>query len=262
MGAGGSCGPTGACRPAQRRTKGLSRVGGCEHDRIDHFTAGALATEPIDRTRQRKLCCAEAIDEVAATHLALFFERLQDGVDPGKAALGSFAQSRLASDDAVALKELQCLGMCGLGVRWSGLEQGSDKRPTARSGRRAGRPHPSRSRSAPLLRDALLLWQTLEVGPHRRKRVVGDLAGPHEVPQRGQHRGIVIADAGVGTGSDQLAPKRRTPCAEVFSNRVVDLLGWWFVARRNEQSGLVPKHQPDPPVTLTDRPGPYPGQFA
>jgi|TARA_B110000483_G_scaffold168787_1_gene199573 hypothetical protein len=79
----------------------LAWVGRSQHDDVFVF---AGASKPIDSARQGELRRSEAGDEVAAPHLALFFERLQDRIDASEPAFVALAECGLAGEDAVTLE--------------------------------------------------------------------------------------------------------------------------------------------------------------
>ena len=62
-------------------------------------------------------------------------------------------------------------------------------------------------------------------GAQRRERVVGDLARPHQVPQRGEHRRVVVGLAGLLRGRDEVGPERRAALVEVGEQRGVERVG-------------------------------------
>ena len=98
----------------------------------------------------------------------------------------------------------------------------------------------------------------------RHQRVVGDLARPHQIPQRGKHGLVAVGEFGLLCCADQIAPERRTAPVEVGSERVVDGFRGEIivVGNRSEQPNLISIHQADTPVTDTNRAGADPDHLA
>ena len=84
----------------------------------------------------------------------------------------------------------------------------------------------------------------------RRQRIVGDLTGPHQIPQRGQQLGIGGVAAAARSWLQKLAP---------WDARWARIASWQSPARRLgnvergvEQRELIGEVQPDAPVARTD----------
>ena len=176
-------------RPRQCGPVGLRRIGGGEHHQRTLAGVGrlALGTQTVDRARQRELGGAEPGDEVAAPRPAALFEHLQHAVDRGVATDDTLGEDRLAGDHPVPFEQLQGLGVGGLGGGRRRLQERRHEAPAAGSGRRAEPRQPPGPRPLAGAAGALLRPRrdpAGEDGPERGQRVVGDLARPHEIPQR------------------------------------------------------------------------------
>ena len=97
----------------------MAGVGGREHEQIVVF---APAAQAVDGASQRELRCAETRNEIAATDLALFFECLQNGVDPGESTLVAFTKCGFTGQHAITLEQLHRAGVGRRGRRWSWFE--------------------------------------------------------------------------------------------------------------------------------------------
>ena len=97
-------------------------------------------------------------------------------------------------------------------------------------------------------------------GPQRGQRVVGHLAGPHQVPQRGEQ--LVVG--GTDHAGAQLAPEHRPAALEHGADRLVDrLVGPVdLLPTRREQRQLVGEAEPHAPVVRADRAGADPHHLA
>lgn len=107
-----------ALRPRQRRTEGLTRVGGGEHD--GHTVVGGAA-QSVHSASEGELGCAEASDEIAAPDLALVLESSEHRINAGEAAKVPFTKCGLSCQHAVALQELHRSGVgrgCGVRTRF------------------------------------------------------------------------------------------------------------------------------------------------
>ena len=97
----------------------------------------AVGPQPIDGARHRELCRSEAGHEVAPPHLAPLLERLEHRVHAGETAVDALAQRRLAGEHAVALEQLQRLGVRDLGAGGPAVRAAVRPVTTGRAGRRA-----------------------------------------------------------------------------------------------------------------------------
>ena len=221
-------------------------------ERIGGLTGRA---ESGDGAGHGELRRAEAVDEVAATHLAALFEHLEDAVHVGEPAGESLGEHGFTGDDAVPLDELECLRVRRLGRMRGGFEQRRDQAP----------PTLPRGRTDPV--EATGSW-TAAPAPGGRaglraagrgasdhgaewcERVVGDLAGPHQVPERGEDLGILCA----GGRSAELVPEAGAALGEQRANRVVDRALGCIVAvpPGSEERELVGKHETHPAVVGAD----------
>ncbi len=255
---------------AERGTVGLSGIGGSEHDRVRHVVGRdhrvgrvPCRTKPIDRARHGELGGAEAVDEVPASHLATFFEHLEYAVDGTEPADEPFGHHRLAGHHAVPLDELQRLGMGCFGRRGHRAEQRRNETPAALTRWGANPGETPGSGSTASLRSAGTARLDLRPGEHRSQRgerVVGDLAGPHEVPQR---REQLLIGGGCISRAD-LAPEARALLGELGADRIVQptLDGFSLLPSRCEQRKLIGETQPHPPVASAERTGAHPDQLA
>ncbi len=215
--------------------------------RIGHL---ARRPQPVDGTRQGELCRTETGDEVAASYMPAFLQHLQHRIRRRVPALHPFGQHRLAGDDTVSLEQLQGSRVGRLGGRrhrhsqrcnerpptgargWADSIETTWPRPAARCGRRARR------------------LATRQHRPQRRQRIVGDLSGPHEVPQRCQQLDIGRVDG----RSAQLIPEAGAVRTQVGANGVVQgPVGRLCRLQRGIDRGeLIGEVQTDPAVARTD----------
>ena len=125
----------------------------------------------------------------------------------------------------MALEQLQGQGVGGLGGRGCGAaaqRSGATPATTVRprpAGRAAGRGAPGAGpggASGPRrTRRPAAPRRPASRGPQRGERVVGDLAGPHQVPQRAEHRGVVVGQRRPSAhGRHQVGPERGAPLAD------------------------------------------------
>ena len=265
----------GRLRPGQRGAVGLGRIGGRQHDRrrrrrrAADRVVGALAHARSRSTApgRRELGRAEPADEVAAADLAALLEHLEHAVHRRESADDALGEHGLAGDHAVALDELQRRGVGRLGRRRHRLEQRRDEAPAPGPGRRAdaGRAAraraPARTGSALARRGARAARRAGEHRAQRRQRVVGDLARPHEVPQRGEQ--LVVGGArrrrrGAGSRS---WPRARRAARRIASCSAPSGRSW--TSQPGASSGeLVGEAQPHPPVARADRAGADPHDLA
>jgi hypothetical protein len=87
------------------RAVGLRRIGGGEHERVGSSPRGAQLAQPLDRSAERELRAAQALDEVAAAAEPERLERLQLAVDGAVAAGDALGADAVAGDDALALEQ-------------------------------------------------------------------------------------------------------------------------------------------------------------
>ena len=191
-----------------------------------------MVAQAVDGAGQGELGRPQAGHEVAPPDLAPLLHLLQHRIHPGEAALGPLGQRHLPGEHPVALQQLQGPHRGRLGGRHRRQAQGCHRSPPpgARRGPQPGQgPHrrppgpgrPSAATGAAPGR-APHRHRPRHQGPQRGERVVGDLAGPHQIPQGGQHRAVgVVAAGGLGR-RHQLGPERRPPFAEVAAQRLVE----------------------------------------
>ncbi|GIU89959.1 MAG: hypothetical protein KatS3mg010_1058 [Acidimicrobiia bacterium] len=137
------------------------------------------------------------------------------------------------------------------------LEERRDERPAAGARRR---PEPREAtRSGPAARRGTL--RRAPGHPQRAERVVGDLTGPHEVPERAEHHGLV----GGARRGDELRPERRARARESLPQRVVHRARRPLVGRGHrggQQAHRVAEVQADPPVVRAERARAHPDELA
>ena len=132
----------------------------------------------------------------------------------------------------------------------------SDQRPAASGGPEGGEPAgpadgPPGAAAGPLPAQ----------GAQRRERVVGDLAGPDEVPQRVEDLAVRVP-AG---GREELAVERRAARRQVLADGDVARLGRWLdaVGRAGRPQDLATRpDEGDPAVVAAEAPPPHPGHLA
>ena len=217
--AGAPGGAAGRVRPGQRGAVGLGRIGGGQHERLPcrspgRHAAGSRAARSRSTAPGSANCAAPSpAHEVAPADLAALLEHLEHAVHPGEAPETPSAST--ASRVSTPWRSSSCSAVAWAASvgRRAGLEQRGDQRPPAgarRAGRwwcsrpGRGRPRGRRGRGAP--RPAARRPST---GAQRRQRVVGDLAGPHEVPQRGEQlrrRSLPAPPPGAGSRTTRPAP--------------------------------------------------------
>ena len=98
-------------------------------------------------------------------------------------------------------------------------------------------------------------------GPQRRQRVVGDLAGPHEVPQRGEQLVVGGARRGRLAAGSRSSPRARRAPPRIASCSAPS--GRSCASHPGASSGSwSAKHEPHPAVGRADRPGADPHDVA
>src|SRR5439155_7496057 len=113
----------------------LRRVGRREHDGIRLLTALAQLPEPLDRTAERELRAAEALDEVAAAAQPQRLERAQVRVDRAVASGDALRAHAVTRDDPLPLEQ-QLRERAPVG---RAAEEAGGERPAALRGRGPGR---------------------------------------------------------------------------------------------------------------------------
>ena len=236
-----------ALRPVQDRAVGLRRVGGGEHDR-GRGVVVALRAQALDRARQRELRAAEALDEVAAPGDADRLQRRELVVQRGEAAGDALGQHLLAGDDAVALEQQLGLRAAARGRVLGHREQRRDERPAALDLRLRARP-PRREPAPAVGPRGLRPRRAQPRRAQRRVGVVGDLARPHEVPQRLlELLARDAADVGQQVGEEARAG------GEPLADRVVGLaLGRLLRRRRPEQPHVLAEVERHPAGAAAER---------
>ncbi len=133
----------------------------------------------------------------------------------------------------------------------------SDQRPAASGGPRAVS-RPGRGRRAPAAAAARALPAQ---GAQRRDRVVGDLAGPDQVPQRIQDLAV-----GAAPGCRRQRPVEARPAlAEVLADPVVELADrpLHAIGRADRAQDIAARpDQHDPAVVAAEAAPPHPGDLA
>ena len=180
--------------PDPRRPADAVGRAGCAV-RAGRPTGLAHRPQPIHGAGQRELGGAEPFDEVAAPDPAGLLHRAKDRVDGAETAGDVLRRDGLAGQDAVPLQQdvarewSASRGSADAGVPragavagrvgppWLGRPLRDHERPSAGGFRRTqlqpARPRPALARRPPPAQR-----------PQRRERVVGDLAGPDQIPQR------------------------------------------------------------------------------
>src|SRR5438874_3013318 len=174
-------------RPRQGGPVGLCRVGSREneHVRLIAFARSELA-QPFDCAAECELGAAEALDKVAAPAEAKRLERLQLAVDRPVATRNPLRAYTVAHDDSLPLEQQlreRPPIRTGPGT-WSRdrAEEAFRSRPAALRRRDLAGPVAREAPRPPLrLRDPVAAS-----GPQGLPGVVRDLAGPDEIPKRGQ----------------------------------------------------------------------------
>ena len=213
---------------AQRGAVRLGRVGGGE----DQVLVLALrqAAQALDRSGERELGAAEALDEVAAPRGAEHLQVRELAVEAREAAGHALGEHRLAGDDPVALQHQLGLRAQARPLGGRVAEQRLGQRPAADDrllGGVAARGEPPRG-------PALAADGGQAAGAQRREGVVGDLAGPGEVPERRVQ--LLALDVEL---RHQVEPERGRG-AEPLADRVVDLaLGTLELRVRRRRAGEV-----------------------
>ena len=225
--------------------------------RIGHIAGRSQA---IDRPRQRELGGAEAGDEVAATHLTALLEHLQHAVRRRVAALDTLGQHRLACHHPVPFEQLQRRGVSRLRRRWSRHAEGRDQRPATGTGRWANARQSPRSWPAARGRGRSRRLATRQHRPQRRQGIVGDLARPHQIPQRGEQFPI----GGVPRRGTKLVPEAGAARSEMGADGIVQHPIWRLgnLERRVDHGELVREVEPDATVVRADRAAAHPDDVA
>src|SRR6266513_2820528 len=101
-------------------------------------------------------------------------------------------------------------------------------------------------------------WGSRPEHSEREERVIGDLAGPHHVPERVQHR-IFVARAGRVI---EVAEERRAAALQVLANPLVDLAVGPLLRLSNQPGGIGPKEECDASIGTTQRAAARPDHLA
>ena len=143
---------------------------------------GAIADRPkaVEGAGERELRGSQAVDEVATPDPAGLLHRAQHRVDRAETAVDSLRGDRLAREHAMSLEHRETQGVQALGrgrrrraVHERPATGGLGRTECGEAARPVGAP---RAVGAPGSLPAQ--------GTQRGERVVGDLAGPDQVPQR------------------------------------------------------------------------------
>ena len=151
--------------------------------------------QPLDRARKRELGAAEALDEVPAAGGAEDLEVGELAVERREAAGDPLREHGLAGHDPVALEHQLGLGAQARAARRSVAEQLGDQRPAALHGDRGSAAARGEAPHAPALGAGRGLQPR---SAQRREGVVGDLARPGEIPERGVQLLALVALEGEG----------------------------------------------------------------
>ena len=232
---------------------GAGGIGGRQHEGARLVAGLALAqrSQPIVGAGERELGGPEAGDEVAAAHAARVLHGLEHVVHRGEAAKDALGVDGLAGEHAVAIEQRSGERGAPLGLR--GRATGArDERPAALA---PGRAHAARSKAQRARSTSQLLLVcggALQVAAQRRRRVVGDLAGPHQIPECAQQIPREGARLGHQIGEEERAPlleERAQPRGEITLGPA---------RRRREQRPLIDQVERDLPVARAERLDPDP----
>ena len=193
----------------------------------------------------------------------MFFECLEHGVHTCKSAFVAFAKCGLSGQHAVTLKQLHRSGMGALGWCRAWFKQRCHERPPACSGWWSGCADSAGSWSTAFGCRSLRCLRAFAAkhGTYGRKRIVGDLACPHEIPQRTQDRRVAVVGSCFGTGSYEVRPEARASLAKVPADCVVTVTLGGFICWANEERCSFSEQQSDAAVVLAYRTGPDPDQI-
>jgi hypothetical protein len=249
-------------RPRQRGAERVGRIGGGEHQCgvVVALLAFAPATghgglpgrgraswlchrtHPVDGAGHRELRPAEALDEVAAAAPPGLLVGLEHRVDRGEAARRVLGHDGAPGDDAVPVE--QSLGGCMrppgrvcLPLRQQRPTAGRRRRPGPDRHDRTTAPTRPRSRRGTAARRAEQVTQ-------RRQRVVGDAAGPDEIPQCGRQSAVVERGQPVG----QRAEEQRAAAGQRLEQMLVQRTRLGVLDQGHEQRCVVGEMQRDPAV--------------
>ena len=169
-------------RPRDRGAVGIGRIRGGQKMRrraleLHGLPGVAQCPEAIHGSRQRELRGSQPFDEIPAPDPAGFFHSAQHRVDGTEAAGDVLRRNGIAGQDSVALQQRGHHRVEPLRSTRGHAHVGTiDEGPAADSLRRSYL-QPARSRAA------LFGGPSPAQRPQRRKRVVGDLACPDQIPQ-------------------------------------------------------------------------------
>ena len=247
----------GRSRPGWCRDGGRSRPGWCRGCR--RAGAGAVGfaavagvghrTEAVDGAVHGELGGAEALDHIATACLAAVLEGGQDAVHRREAAFDALCGDRSPGHHAVPVQKDAGQGVgAHRGVVLAVREQGPAARDSrrVRFGMRGGRRRqravaPARDRALGAVGRGARGAAGSQQGAHRGQRVVGEPAGPGQVPESVGELGI--GGVGVGGGADlvgDLAEEQAVAPGEGVQDGLVERGQLQGVRRREEQAGPRP----------------------
>ena len=229
--------------PGEERTPRIRRIGGADDQRACVLVVGTLRAEALLGAGERELRGAALGDEVAAAHASLILERAVHVVDVREAAGQALRLRGLAEHDAVALHHRARDGGGALGTGGHALPARSAQRPATFAAGRSAIGRTRQRTTAPLAADSERAeWL---------QRVVGDLAGPHEIPERREELRGIRLHAALDLGEEE-----RAALLEELAERRVERgarrgVGGRRVAR--EQRLAIGAIERDAPVVRADR---------
>jgi hypothetical protein len=201
--------------PGQERAVGIGGVDrGEDPDRVraEALDRGLLdpgAAQPIDRAVQGELGARQPSDEIAPADLAALFHLFEDAIERTEPARDALGLHRLAADHAVALEQDAGAGEQALGVACADAQIGH------------ARPAPAGQRGAAASPGA-------RVRPRARaggEGVVGDLAGPDQIPERGLEGVLAELQPGALDRLHQLHQEGGTPGSQMVEQDPADVAG-------------------------------------
>ncbi len=170
---------TAALRPRKQAAPGVCRID--DRQQVDAVTVGIDVSlhfrlhtaKQVDRTGARKLRTRQAFDKITAAHTTGLFHARQDLVDRAEAAAEFLRGDHFTADHAVTIEQHVAACNGALGIGQAGIEQALDERPAATC-------HCRRHTAA----FAAVAYRSRTKRSQGREGIVGDLARPHQVPQR------------------------------------------------------------------------------
>ncbi|GAQ57507.1 hypothetical protein a10_07377 [Streptomyces acidiscabies] len=235
---------------SRRGREGLVAVAGVGH-----------RAQAVDGAVHGELGGAEALHDIPPAGLAAVLEDRQHAVRRGETALDALGGDRAPGDHAVPVEEgagqrVRADGRVALGGREEGPAAGHGRGPAARGGAGGGEGAvaSARDRSPRAVGRRTRRTARAEQRAHRGERVVGEAAGPGEVPEGvGELR---VGGVRVGGGADlvgDLAEEQAVAAGEGGQDRIVQRGRLQEVRRGQEQRGRVRQVEGEPAVLAGER---------